>query len=218
MLTFCRTAHVLALGVWFGAVLFFTVSGLLLFRAFEETSRKPGPERPGWFPLPEVYAKDPPSDRFPNPLRLEQGARAAGAAVGAIFPWYFLLQDACSMLALITAIGLAGSGPTHVVRLVVVMLGVVAVGGGQWLERVVNELRQERNEKTDAVLRSDAPTPEQVQAAEQARSAFGRWHGYSLLVNFAALLLAGVALALAAHLPAAPANAAAAGPPLVRGP
>ena len=40
-----------------------------------------------------------------------------------------------------------------------------------------------------------------VQQAEDSRAAFVRWHGYSLLDNFAVLLLVTVAMALAAPLP-----------------
>jgi hypothetical protein len=203
MLSLYKTVHVLALGLWFGTVVFFTISGVLVFRAFEEVSREPGPERPAWFPLPDRYARDPPSDRFPDPLRLEQGSRAAGTAVGAIFPWYFRLQTICAVLALVTALSLGGAGTAQRARVVVLGLGLATVGLGWWLERVVHDLRTERNRATDAALRSGTPSSEQVRAAEEARAAFGRWHGYSLLVNFATLLLAGAALALAAHLPGA---------------
>jgi hypothetical protein len=42
------------------------------------------------------------------------------------------------------------------------------------------------------------------QVAESARAEFGRWHGYSLLLNLLTVLLVTVAMALAARLPADP--------------
>ena len=67
MLLFSKTIHVLSLGLWFGTLCFFTVTGLLLFQAFDDVSLKDKDARPLWFPLPEMFAKDPPSDKFPDP-------------------------------------------------------------------------------------------------------------------------------------------------------
>src|SRR5260370_26157027 len=86
MLALLRTLHVLSLAIWLGSVVFFTIAGLLIFGAFEEVSRLPREQRPLWFPLPEVYDRDSPGEGFPEPLRLEQGNRAAGQAVGKICP------------------------------------------------------------------------------------------------------------------------------------
>jgi hypothetical protein len=61
---------------------------------------------------------------------------------------------------------------------------------GWWLEMRVSELRVPRNELTDQVLTSSNPTPEEIEQAREARAIFGRWHGYSLLQNFATLALA----------------------------
>ena len=75
------------------------------------------------------------------------------------------------------------------------------MSAGWWLERIVHHLREVRNEKTDEVLRSEPGTSEQVQAADQARADFGRWHFYSLLANITPLALVTAGMALAAHLP-----------------
>ena len=83
MLLFSKTIHVLALGLWFGTACFFTVAALSLFQTFEAESLKGKEARPLWFPLPEVYAQDPPSAKFPDPLRKEQGSRAARRRRGA---------------------------------------------------------------------------------------------------------------------------------------
>jgi hypothetical protein len=199
MLALFRTLHVLALAVWLGSVVFFTVAGLLIFQAFQtETATD---SRPPWLPAPG-YRNDAPGEGLPD-AREEQGSRLAGVAVRAIFPVYFALQAGCAAVALLTALGLAwkrGGGRTTV-QVVVCLLGLAAVLAGWWLEHQVSELRLPRNERTDAVLDTPAPTAEQVQQARAARARFGMWHGISLLVNFATLGLALLATGLAAHLP-----------------
>jgi hypothetical protein len=212
MLLVARTVHVLTLGLWFGTVLFFTfVVGLSLFRTYDALTEVPPAERQPWLPAPAELERPRPGDRFPEPLRKEQGSRLAGAGVGAIFPWYFLVQAVCSVLALVTALAWLGAGSPTVerVRLLVLVLALAGVGAGWWLEQVVSTLRVERNAKSDAVLFGGQPSPEAVRAADAARAAFGRWHGYSLLANFVTLALVAVALGLAAHLPAPAPNPAA---------
>jgi acyl-phosphate glycerol 3-phosphate acyltransferase len=209
MLVLIKTVHVLALGLWFGTVIFFLVVGLTLFRTFGEWSQKET-DRPAWLPLPKGYEKDPPSEHFPKPLRLEQGSRVAGAAVGPMFSWYFGIQAVCGILALATAYSFCCStgstGTVHKVRTIVLVVGVISVGVGWWLERQVEARRVPRNDLSDLVLQSPAPTPEQVQQANDARADFGRWHGYSLLVNFLTIILVTLAMALAAQLPASAAD------------
>ena len=212
MLLFSKTIHVLALGLWFGTLCFFTVAGLTLFQTFDEISLQDRDARPLWFPLPDAYAKDRPSDKFPDPLRREQGSRAAGAAVGPLFPWYYGIQTGCAVVTAITALGWWLSrrrSRADGVRAVLLLAALAGVGLGWWLERAVGDLRKPRDELTDAVLVSAAPTDAQIQEAGEARTTFVRWHGYSLLDNFAVLALVGVALALAARLPteAPPADA-----------
>ncbi len=203
MLAFLRTLHVLSLAVWLGSVVFFTLAGLLIFRAFEEESLKT--DRELWFPIPAQLQKDPPGKGFPDPLRLEQGSRAAGVAVGGVFPVYFALQAGCAVVAVLTALALARGrgGMLNTARVVICVLGLATVLGGWWLERRVHDLREPRNFLTDAVLREANPSAEQVEQARQARVAFGTWHGISLLDNFATLGLALLATLLAAHLPSA---------------
>lgn len=105
MLALTRLVHVLAVGLWFGSAVFFTfVVGLSLFSTFEELTGRPAGDRPFWLPAPPELEKAPPSQRFPDPLRKEQGSRIAGAAVGPMFPWYYGLQLACGVLALATAL------------------------------------------------------------------------------------------------------------------
>src|SRR5262245_10865744 len=144
-----RTLHALAAGLWFGAVAFFTVAGLLIFGAFADEARKPIDQRELWFPAPSEYERDPLGEGFPDPTRLEQGSRAAGAAVSRIFPVYYALQAGCAVVALATALALGG--PRRA-RLAVCVLGLLVVLGGWWLEQRVSALRGPRNELTDEVL------------------------------------------------------------------
>jgi hypothetical protein len=202
MLCFCKTLHVLSIGLWFGSVAFFTIAGLLIFQAFTDLARKPQSERP-WFPVPEMFQREPSPEGFPEPLRLEQGSRAAGVAVGRIFPVYYGLQLGCGIVALITALGIAraAEGRGHRWRVGLCVLALATVGLGWWLEGMVTELRVPRNERTDAVLTASAPTSEQVKEAQDARAEFGKWHGFSLMQNFATLALVTVVTALAGCLP-----------------
>lgn len=190
-----RSLHVLAVAVWLGSVVFFTITGLLVFRAFEDVSRDEA--RPEWLPLPPIYARPSPGPGFPDPLRLEQGSRAAGVAVGRVFPVYYGLQAGCGAAALLTALLLARSaeGGAHRRRVALALSALLTVLGGWWLEGEVSRLRGPRNDLTDAVLKMSAPPAEEVEAARQARAAFGKWHGYSLVQNFATLgLVAGLTL------------------------
>jgi hypothetical protein len=215
MLLLAKTLHVLALGLWFGAVAYFTFGvGLQVFGAFEDLALKPGPERPYWFQLPAGLDRPPPSDRFPDPLRKEQGSRAAGVAVGAMFRGYYGLQVVCGVLAVFTALAWAWGGAAgwgHWLRAVVLLLALVLAGVGWWVEGVVEGLRVSRNERSDAVLLTPSPDPQalqsQIRQAEEARAAFARWHGVSLVLNLAVLALVAVGMALAAQLPGASAAA-----------
>jgi hypothetical protein len=204
MLLFARTLHVLALGLCFGTVIFFTfVVGLSLFRTYDALAAPPAAERQRWFPVPPELERPRPDDHFPEPLRKEQGSRVAGAGVGDIFPWYFGIQAVCLVLALFTALAWLGAGSRTVdtVRAVVLVLALVGVGAGWWLDQVVSQLRAERSAKSDAVLFREQ-TGQALQDAVAVREAFGRWHTYSLFTNFATIFLITVAMALAAQLPA----------------
>jgi acyl-phosphate glycerol 3-phosphate acyltransferase len=205
MLHLSKSLHVLALGLWFGSAVFFTfVVGLSLFSTFERLASEPGANRPIWFPLPAVYERERPSEKFPEPLRKEQGTRAAGAAVGPMFGPYFGLQLGCGLVAALTALSWYNAFPgrrAHRARAVLLVVALIGVGVGWWLEREVDVLTAQRNAATEVVLKASAPTPEEVRAAENARAEFGRWHGYSLMVNLTTLGLVTVAMALAARLP-----------------
>jgi hypothetical protein len=205
MSSLTRTLHVVAVGLWFGSVAFFTASGVLISQAFEEEARKPADKREPWFPVPPEYQRTVPDAGLPEPLRLEQGSRAFGVAVGKVFPFFYALQAFCGLVALGTALAWGGSGRRlDRARVVLLFVALLTVGVGWWLERRVHDLRETRNTATDNLLKSDSPSERQVQQVKELRADFARWHGYSLLDNFATLVLVTVAMALAAHLPARP--------------
>jgi acyl phosphate:glycerol-3-phosphate acyltransferase len=186
MLQFTKVLHVLAVGLWFGSAVFFSfVAALVLFHTFESLGNVPADQRPTWVPVAEPFDK-------------EKGTRLAGAAVGPLFPWYFLIQGVCGLLALATALPWSRAKPSarvHRVRTAVLLLAMLTVVAGWPLVQHVSDLRAARYAADPAV-------------AEAARAAFGRWHAYSLLLNMVTIGLATVAMALTAWLPAAPGAAA----------
>ncbi len=202
-----KTLHVLAVGLWFGSAVFFTLVALSLFGSFEAEARKPQKERAVWFPVAAPFDRD-------ADLRKEQGTRAAGFAVGPLFDYYFLLQGVCGFIAAVTALGWTRAEPgrrVHRVRAVVMLLALGTVVAGWPIERYVSELRDVRNRAVDAELQSELKGPSSGEArpqlaaeAKAARAEFGRWHGYSLLLNFVTMILVTVAMALTARLPERP--------------
>ena len=206
MLLLSKTAHVLALGLWFGTVVFFVVATLVMIQTFEEISLRDEASRPSWFPLPPKYDHPRPSTSFPDPLRKEQGSRAFGAAVGPIFPWFYGVQVGCGVVTVITALGwwfTRRGSRVHTVRAVLLAAALAGVGVGWWMAGVVERLRGPRDATTEAVL-DELPNPQQadVAKADAARAEFVQWHSYSLLDNFLVLVLVAVGMALAAQTPA----------------
>jgi acyl-phosphate glycerol 3-phosphate acyltransferase len=194
--------HVLALGLWFGTAVFFSfVVGLSLFSTFERVGQ--AEPRPGWLPHSAAFAKVDAEIDGPK----EQGMRVAGAAVGPLFAWYFALQGVCAFSALVTALSWAGAGRLHRLRVYLIAAALALVALGWPVEQHVSNLRGPRNAATEAYLQAaegDATARAEMRAA---RAAFGLWHGYSLLLNFAALACVTAAMALAGNLPQAAARA-----------
>jgi hypothetical protein len=217
MFQFTKTLHVLAVGLWFGMAVFFSFPvALSLFATFERISESR--QRPAWFPRSELYATDPTTwtpppagiDKPPfetaRDVEKEQGSRAAGAAVGPMFDGYFLIQGACAVLALGTALPWSRLEPgvrAHKLRVAALILAFLTVLAGWPLQRYVSELRGPRNEKTDVLLQAAPTIPENVyREAVAARRAFGMWHGISTTLNLGTIALVTVAMGLAALLPA----------------
>jgi hypothetical protein len=201
MFALAKVLHVLAVGLWFGSIVFFTYVGLSLFDTFEQETAKPAGERPFWLPAPPQLEKTPPSLRFPSPLLKEQGGRLFGSAVGPMFLPYFLLQLGCGAVGLVTALAFLRRGGLHKIRLALLALAIAGAAAGWWLDGEVEHLRHARSDTSDAVLLSASPSAELVSAADQARATFATWHGYSLLANFVTLILVTTAMATAAFLP-----------------
>jgi hypothetical protein len=202
-----KTLHVLAVGLWFGSAVFFTATGLVVFDAFERIAAEPAADRPAWLPLPPLYDKPPPSPRFPDPLRKEQGTRVAGAVVGPLFPIYFGLQLACGAVAVVTAFGWSRAGQggsASGLRYSVLVVALGCVIAGWLLERKVSDLRVPRDVKTDELLASPSPSAAQIAEAESARRVFVEWHLASVLLNLLTLGLVTVSMGLVAWLPAEP--------------
>lgn len=204
MLHFCKIIHVLSLGLWFGSAIFFSfVVGLNLFATFEKVAAEPPAEREVWFPMWQVYDGPSPDPALPQPLRKEQGARAAGVALAPLFHWYFGIQAMCAILATATALSWRrmSMGRIHTARAGILLAALVMAALGWWLLRVVEDYRVPRNSAFDAMVRHSPPRSEDVHAAIEARRLFARWHLYSLGVNMVTVLLVTIAMAQAAYLP-----------------
>lgn len=204
MLQFSKILHVLALGLWFGTVYFFSfVVGLNLFGTFERVAVAPPEEREVWFPMWTAYDGDAPDKALPQPLRKEQGTRAAGVALAPLFHWYFRIQAVCALLAMATALAWRRNAArrVHSWRAGILVVATVTVGLGWWLERVVEDSREPRNSTFDAMVSQTPPRAEDVRAAVEARWNFTKWHLTSLGVNMATVLLVTIAMGQAAYLP-----------------
>jgi glycerol-3-phosphate acyltransferase PlsY len=204
MLNASKILHVLALGLWFGTTIFFSfVVGLNLFRTFETVASEAPADRPLWLPMWKGYDGPSPDRAFPEPLRREQGTRAAGVALAPLFRWYFGIQMVCALLATATAWSWQRQTTEriHRLRAEILLVALVIVALGAWLEHEVNVLRQPRNDTFDAMVRFSPPHDEDVRAAVTARQMFARWHLYSLGLNMVTVLLVTVAMAQAAYLP-----------------
>jgi acyl phosphate:glycerol-3-phosphate acyltransferase len=206
MLHLSKILHVLALGLWFGTVIFFSfVVGLNLFGTFERAAAESPEERPLWFPMWTAYDGQLPAPTLPVPLRKEQGTRAAGVAITPLFHWYFAIQGVCALLATATALSWRrrGVGRLHRLRAGILLAALLTVGLGWWLDRIVEDLRGPRNDTFDAMVRHSPPRAEDIAAAVAARRAFALWHLSSLGLNMVTVLLVTIGMAQAAYLPPA---------------
>ncbi|CAN5583704.1 hypothetical protein BH10PLA2_BH10PLA2_38950 [soil metagenome] len=167
-----RIVHVVTLGFWFGGTAFFTfVATPIIFQSFEHLVENQNSSRPEWMPA----------------VTKLQASQLSGIAVSHIFPWYFLLQGVCGLLALATTFRIGASKPfsrLEVWRLVILAAGVATILVAFPLSQKIETLRAAR-----------------ATGDEAARAAFASWHLISLLLNFVTVGLAGVALGMAAFLP-----------------
>jgi hypothetical protein len=218
LLSLAKVVHVVAVGLWFGAAVFFLVVGAILFPYFEAQAALPAAERPIWLPVGTF--PDPEGElataTFPSPLRKEQGVELAGAMVGALVPWYFAIQGVCGLLAVATAWGWTHRpGRLHTTRAVVLLLALGGVAAG-WSVAEIADGNRETLTRSFAKLRRnplltnraafeeadpDNESAREIEEAESAQKEFTRWYDGSIAINALTLLLVTVGLALAARLP-----------------
>src|SRR5581483_8070534 len=101
-------------------------------------------------------------------------------------------QAVCAVLALATALAWwkDRSGRAHRARGVLLLLALLTVGAGWPIEQYVSHLRHERVQATDQVLEAAPNIPEGTyKHALEVRAKFGRWHFYSLMLNFGTIAL-----------------------------
>jgi len=178
--TLTRAIHVLALGLWFGAAVMFNfIAAPTIFDSFKDVVENAPSDRTAYQPLSSSASEE---------QKKQLASALAGSAVGPIFPKFFALQAVCGVLALITALGWwTFPGRVHRWRAIVVGLALATVAVAWPISEKVSALRIDRYH------------PE---SGEAARIAFGEWHLVSLALSFVAVVLAGVALAMAAKMPA----------------
>jgi acyl-phosphate glycerol 3-phosphate acyltransferase len=172
-----KTLHVLALGLWFGSSVFFSlVATPLIFRTFAALADQPPDARPPW---------------LPSTLTKENATQLAGLAVGPIFPAYFLLEGICGFLTVVTALAFLraeSQAAIHKLRFTLLAAALATVVLGWPIVHQVSIFRAARYDADPAV-------------AEAAREQFTTWHLYSLGLNLLTLALVTVAMTLAARLP-----------------
>jgi putative copper export protein len=171
MMTVLKMVHVLALGLWVGAMTFFSFfTALPLIRKLPENVKAPN----HWLHLSTE----------------QDGIRLAGESLEIIFDRYFPYQVACGVVALLTAfVWFNAEGWVHKLRAGLLVVAVVlAVTNWLYLAPQVSQARTARY-TTDPVVK------------EQAEETFKRMHGYSLTADMITLLLAGISLALTVMLP-----------------
>jgi acyl-phosphate glycerol 3-phosphate acyltransferase len=179
MLLLTKILHVVALGLWFGSIVFFSlVVAPVTFRTFESLGQTPAVDRPAWLPVSSDFDK-------------EKATRLAGLVVGPVFPWYFLVQGICGLLVLATAFSwfrIEPDGTAHRLRCLCVGLAFLTVLAGWPIADKVSALRVDRFSADPVIV-------------ESARAAFTSWHLVSLFLNFGTILLVAAAMVLAAWLP-----------------
>jgi len=180
--TVARGIHVIAVGLWFGAMVMFNfiVAPTLFFEAFPSVVESAPSDRTANLPIAagatEAQRKD-----LANAL--------AGSAVGPVFPKFFQLQAVCAALGLVTALGWwKVPGNVNRWRVIVLSLTGLMIAVGWPISNKVSALRIERFNPDSSL-------------AEAARSSFAEWHFVSLGLSLATVGLVGVALALAAKMP-----------------
>ncbi len=193
--TIQRCFHVLAVGSWFGAGLFFNlIAALPIFDSFKQVVAEQPSDRTAYQRIQPETASEEEQAALANAL--------AGAAVGPLFPRYFVLSGLCCVVVGMTSWGLWRTAPTRVqkLRLILALIGVALVAVGWPISEQVSRLRLERFAPDTAV-------------ASAAKSAFATWHFGSLFLSLATTVVVGTLLALCGLLPSPTKEADVAVPP-----
>jgi glycerol-3-phosphate acyltransferase PlsY len=190
--TLLRVLHILALGLWFGGAAFFNfVAAVPIFDSFKQVVNDSPSDRTAYVDITKDIKET--RDKSIEVQKKDLASALAGAAVGPVFPRYFMMQNICSLVALATALSWWNrSGKVNRCRVVVLIIAVATAAAALPIGTYVSDLRVERFDPDKA-------------KADAARLAFGTWHLASLLLSTVTTCLAGVALAMAAKLPERPA-------------
>jgi hypothetical protein len=172
MLSLVKMVHLLALGLWAGAMVFFS-----FFTALPIIGEWPArlTQAGHWMGIQDA----------------KQGTRAAGEVLDLLFQRYFPFQLVVGLVAVATALWLATLPGWLAKARALVLVMALALTAANWfyLAPAVHQARAER-------YGADA------QVAAAAEASFGSLHTRSLLADMAALLLVLIALGSAAWLPA----------------
>ena len=177
-----RVLHVVAAGIWVGAAGFFNfVTAPSLFATFENVVQTSPSDRTAHLPIvPEGTSVE---------ARKKLASALAGAAVGPVFPKYFVLQLVCAVIVFATAWTWRKELPgRHKLRFQLAFAALASVAAGWWISSVVSQLRLARFD----------PNPD---IAAIAREQFATWHLVSLGLSSVTIALAFALLVLAARLP-----------------
>jgi hypothetical protein len=116
-----------------------------------------------------------------------------------------MMQIVCGLIALVPALTWWRSCPTdrmHRWRCGLLTAGLLLALAGVWLEHEVHEARGPRNEAVEKYLKSGNSDDAAMNVMKSARGRFGMWHGISVLVNYAAIIMVTGVMLLTVTLPA----------------
>jgi acyl phosphate:glycerol-3-phosphate acyltransferase len=176
-----KTIHLLAIGLWFGSAIFFNfIAALAINQSFKQTIATAPNDRTANLPITEGLTEE------------QKNALATslfGAAVGPLFPRFFILSGICAGMAWITALRwFKEPGKVNRWRVYLLTLAATLVAISWPISQYVSELRLERY-SSDTVI------------ANAAKEAFGLWHLVSLLLSAITAVIVGVVMILAAKIP-----------------
>lgn len=177
--------HLLALGLWFGGAAFFNFAAApAIFVSFEKVVNESPSDRTAGIDIVPANA----DEEAKKEMKKKLSSALAGAAVGPIFPKYFVMMTICGLISVITATVWRKEGRIHRMRFVLLAVALLLVFVGWPISDWVTQLRLER-------LSVDA-----AQAAA-AKQLFGPVHLVSLALSAITNVLTGIGLFIAGRIP-----------------